>query len=223
MTDPLHDRLSLIENPESRLACVILVDVSNSMSGKPITEVNNGIIKLGQHIEEDELTSMRADIAIIAFNHEHQVVRNFGEHIDFSHPDLQAEGGTKIAAPIANALDMIEHRKMQYREAGIPYYRPIVMLITDGKPEHDTQHDIDAIARRVKEAEQSKSLTFFAIGTESADMATLATLTNLPPKTLRGTNFDELFKWLSNSIAAISNSQMGDDVTLPSTDGWSKY
>ena len=223
MNTPLHDRLSLIENPESRLACVILVDVSNSMTGKPITEVNNGIIKLGQHIEEDELTSMRADIAIIAFNHQHQIVREFGEHTDYSHPDLQASGGTRMAEPLTTALDMVEHRKSQYRAAGIPYYRPIVMLITDGHPEHDTETEIDAIAQRIKAAEASRSLTFFAIGTESADMDTLAKLSNLTPKTLQGTNFDELFRWLSNSIAAISNSQMGDDVTLPSTDGWSKY
>ena len=223
MSDTLQDRLDLVENPESRVACVIVVDVSGSMMGEPIEEVNQGLIAFGAQIEEDELTSMRADIAVVAFNSEHQVVRNFGEHVDFSQPTLQAAGGTKMAPPINTALNMIEQRKLQYREAGIPYYRPIVMLITDGRPEHDTAQDMAEIAQRIKAAENSRSVTFFAIGTETANMDALAALSNLPPKTLRGANFAELFQWLSNSITAISHSQLGDDVDLPSTDGWSKY
>ena len=219
----LQDRVDLIENPESRLACVIVIDVSGSMTGQPIAEVNRGLIKFGQQIEEDELTALRADIAVIAFHHEHQVVRQFGEHVDFSKSELRAAGGTRMAPPVNTALDMIENRKAQYREAGIPYYRPIIMLITDGRPEHDRPRDIEAVAERVKAAENSKSVTFFSVGTESADMEALARLSHLPPKTLMGTNFVQLFQWLSNSITAISQSQMGDEVDLPSADGWSKY
>ena len=223
MTGTLRDQLDLIENPESRIACIIVIDVSGSMNGRPIEEVNSGLISFGQYVEQEELTALRADIAIIAFNHEHQVVREFGQHVDFSKSQLQASGGTRMASPINAALDMIDERKKQYRNAGIPYYRPIIMLITDGRPEHDTNIEMDTVARRIKEAERNKNVTFFPIGTESADMDALAKLSNLPPKTLKGTNFVELFQWLSNSITAISQSQMGDEVELPSTEGWSKY
>ena len=223
MTSTLRDQLDLIENPESRIACIIVIDVSGSMSGQPIEEVNSGLINFGQYIEQEELTALRADISIIAFNHEHQVVREFGQHVDFSKSQLKASGGTRMAPPIDAALDMIDARKQQYRNAGIPYYRPIIMLITDGRPEHDTTNQMDAVAKRIKEAERNKNVTFFPIGTESADMEELAKLSNLPPKTLKGTNFIELFQWLSNSISAISQSQMGDEVELPSTEGWSKY
>ena len=222
-TGSLQDQLDLIENPESRIACVIVVDVSGSMQGEPIDQVNQGLMVLGRQIEEDELTSMRADIAIVAFHHEHQVVRNFGQHVDFSQARLSASGGTRMAPPIDTALDMIEKRKIQYRDNGIPYYRPIIMLITDGYPEHDSSTDLEKVAKRIKEAERKKNVTFFSIGTEQADMKTLANLSSLPPKTLRGVNFVALFEWLSNSITAISQSQMGDEVDLPSTDGWSKY
>ena len=223
MTTTLQNQLDLIENPESRVACVIVIDISGSMNGRPIEEVNNGLINFGQQIEQEELTSLRADIAIIAFNHEHQIVREFGQHVDFSKSQLTAFGGTRMAPPINAALDMIDARKKQYRNAGIPYYRPIIMLITDGHPEHDSQEQMAAVGRRIKEAERNKNVTFFPIGTESADMTVLAELSNLPPKTLEGTNFIKLFEWLSNSISAISQSQMGDEVELPSTDGWSKY
>lgn len=223
MTTSLHDRLQLIENPESRVACIILIDASNSMTGEPIAEVNRGLVQFSQQIEADELTSMRADVAVIAFNHEHEVVRQFGQHVDFSRSAIETGGGTRLAPPLNTALDMIEARKAQYREARIPYYRPIIMLLTDGKPEHDEPTDLKLVADRIKAAQRSKGLTFFPIGTQSADMNVLSSLTSFQPKTLRGTNFVALFEWLSNSITAISQSQMGDDVPLPDTDGWSIY
>lgn len=193
------------------------------MSGEPIREANLGLKRFAQEIHKDELTSLRADIAIIAFNHQHSVVQRFGETLDYDATILTAGGGTRMTPPINLALDMIETRKQQYRDAAVPYYRPIVMLITDGRPEHDSPSDLTRTAQRIKEAQAAKHLTFFPIGTESADMTELAKLSNLPPRTLRGTNFTQLFEWLSNSITAISNSQMGDEVELPDTDGWSVY
>ena len=223
MTTTLADSLELIENPESRVACIILLDVSNSMTGRPIEEVNRGLIEFGEQIEQDELTSMRADVAVIAFNHEHHIVRNFGQHTDFSATRLEAGGGTRMAPPLNAALDMVEERKQQYREAGLTYYRPIIILITDGNPEHDRPEDLEAVAERIKTAERNRNVTFFAVGTETADMDALSKLSNLEPKTLRGIEFVALFQWLSNSIAAISHSQMDELVDLPTTDGWSRY
>ena len=223
MSSGLQDRINLIENPEPRVTCIIIIDVSSSMAGQPIAEANSGLRRFAQEIQKDELTALRADVAVIAFNQDHQVVQRFGETLDHDATVLNASGGTKMAPPINMALDMIEARKAQYREAGIPYYRPIVMLITDGHPDHDDPKDLERTAERIKTAEKEKRLTFFSIGTESASIVELRKLSNLPPRTLRGTNFTKLFEWLSNSITAISNSQMGDDVDLPNTDGWSIY
>ena len=128
-----------------------------------------------------------------------------------------------MAAPIHGALDLIEERKGQYRSHGIPYYRPIVMLLTDGYPQHDSTSDLNRAASRIKEMQEENHLTFFAIGTANADMDMLNTLSNTPARKLDGTKFVELFQWLSNSITAISQSTMGERIQLPSTDAWSEY
>ena len=223
MTTTLQDRVDLIENPESRVACIVIIDVSGSMSGAPIREANAGIQRFAAEIRRDELTALRADTAIIAFQSQYKVIQRFGEDLDYTTAQLVASGGTHMAPPIHHALDMIDARKQEYRNAGIAYYRPIIMLITDGKPEHDSPDDLEHIAQRIKAAEAAKSISFFSVGTETADLTQLAKLSNLPPRTLRGTSFVELFQWLSNSITAISQSQLGDEVQLPSTDGWSVY
>ena len=223
MTSRLEHLVDFVENPESRVACVVILDKSRSMTGVPIAEVNAGIQRFKDELNNDELTARRADVAIIAFNHEHEVVQNFGNVADFNPPALEASGGTCIAPAINLALDMIEERKCQYREAGVSYYRPIAMLVTDGRPEHDDPDDLVKISDRIKENEADRRLTFFAVGTKTADMDALSNLSNLQPKVLAGYKFGELFQWLSNSITAISASQMGEEVVLPSTGGWSVY
>ena len=215
--------LDLIENPESRLACVVIVDTSASMLGEPIAEVNAGIRALHAEIASDELTLSRADICLLAYNSEWSVIQRFGEEIDYENSELIATGGTRMAAPIQAGLDLLEERKSAYRSHGIPYYRPIMMVITDGRPQHDRPGEMEQAASRIKQQEKEKHLTFFAIGTSDADMDLLNSLSNHPAKRLQGTKFVELFQWLSNSITAISQSTVGDRVQLPSTDPWSEY
>ena len=219
----LQDTIDFIENPESRIACVMILDVSSSMTGHPIQEVNAGLKAFISQVKSNDLTAKRADIAIIAFNHDHEVVLSFGEALDIASVTLRASGQTRMAPPINAALDIIEHRKHQYQNAGISYYRPIIMLLTDGYPQNDSATDLADVSKRIKEAQAQKKVKFFSIGTESADLEFLTTLSSTPPKRLHQTNFVQLFEWLSNSIAAISNSRLGDEVELPSTDEWSRY
>ena len=217
----LSERLEMYENPENRIPCVIVIDTSSSMLGQPIREVNAGIRRFFEEINSDELTALRADIAIIAFNHGHSVVVNFGADLDPDETELQANGGTVMSEPLTTALDMIERRKETYRENGVAYYRPIVILITDGYPNDRTV--LDTVAQRIRSEEAGNKIMFFPIGTEDADMDTLASLSVRRPKTLQGTKFTELFQWLSNSISRISQSQMGEKVLLPPTDDWAIY
>ena len=226
MTSPPNSpltELDLIENPEPRIACVVLVDTSNSMTGRPIAEVNAGIRQLNEEIAKDDLTLSRAEVCLIAFNNEWSTIQAFGEEIDYESSELRASGGTRMASPIQAAMDLIEERKEQYKSHGIPYYRPILMLITDGAPEHDTPEEIRKAAERIKESQGRNSLSFFAVGTAEADMDMLNSLSNTPARKLQGTKFVELFQWLSNSITAISQSTMGEKGQLPDTTAWSEY
>ena len=102
------------------------------MAGVAIDEVNAGIRRLKEELIKDELTERRADIAVIVFNHGYDVVQDFGRLADFNPPRLAASGGTRLAPAINRALDMIEARKAAYRAAGLSYYRPVAMLVTDG-------------------------------------------------------------------------------------------
>lgn len=95
MTSRLENLVEFIDNPESRVACVVMLDVSRSMTGTPIAEVNAGIQRFKDELEKDQLTALRADVAVIAFNGKHEVVQNFGNIADFNPPTLAAGGGAR--------------------------------------------------------------------------------------------------------------------------------
>jgi uncharacterized protein YegL len=92
----------------------------------------------------------------------------------------------------------------------VEYYRPWVFLITDGAP---TDHWQDA-ARMVKEGEENRQFQFFAVGVQGANFEVLKKISVRDPLQLQGLRFKDLFAWLSNSLSAVSHSQVGEQVNL---------
>ena len=54
-------------NPEPRCPCLLLLDVSGSMEGEPITELNAGLKAFRDELVADELASKRVEVACITF------------------------------------------------------------------------------------------------------------------------------------------------------------
>jgi uncharacterized protein YegL len=147
-----------------------------------------------------------------------QTLQDFTTARDFETPILAAGGNTPMGEAINRALDMIRDFKMTMNNNGVPYYRPWIFMITDGEPDDGWQ----TAAQRLREEEMNKGTVFFAIGVEHANMQTLAKITvpTRKPLMLKGLDFSTLFLWLSNSMTRISHSKVGDQIALPSVDGW---
>ena len=219
----LEDMVEFVDNPEPRCPCVLLLDVSGSMSGSRIQAVNDGIRAFKEEVAADSLTALRAEIAVVAFNHHVNVVQDFVTADEFQPPMLSADGGTSIAGALNHGLEMIEERKRAYRANGIAYYRPIVMLLTDGYPEHDTPEAIREATQRVQDAESGRHAAVFSFGIDDdADIAMLSSMMapGRPAKPLHQAQLQGIFQWLSSSLSQISSSQVGDRMTLPSQDDY---
>jgi uncharacterized protein YegL len=215
--------LALVEfavNPEPRCACVLLLDTSGSMEGRPIQALNQGVNEYKAALEDDPLASLRVETAIVAFAGEAELVQEFVT-VDEFHPVSFGTKwtGTSIAAAVNVAIDQLESRKQRYQTAGISYYRPWVVLITDGEST-EQQYLMDAASDRVRAAEEAKQLAFFSVGVEGADMDELNRLTPRGAMPLKGLAFREFFVWLSNSMKRVSGSQVDDEINLPDLSGW---
>lgn len=203
-------------NPEPRCPCVLLLDVSGSMTGLSLDELNAGLTLFKDELAADSLAMKRVEIGIVTFGPVN-VEMPFTTAAAFFPPTLQAQGDTPMGAAILEALNMVRDRKQDYRSNGISYYRPWVFLITDGGPTDAWK----AAAEAVREGEASKQFAFFAIGVKGANMDVLRQISSArEPLSLEGMKFRELFKWLSSSLSSVSKSTLGSEVPLPPPTGW---
>lgn len=212
------DGVEFAENPEPRCPCVLLLDTSNSMMGKRINELNKGLQTFKEELMGDPMSLKRIELSIVSFGPVN-VQTEFQTADTFIPPALKADGMTPMGEAIEKGIEIIQQRKEKYRENGISYYRPWMFLITDGAP---TDHWKKA-ANLIKDAESTKSLMFFAVGVEGANMDILKQISVRDPLKLDGLRFGDLFSWLSNSLSSVSRSTPGDAVPLenPVTpDGW---
>jgi uncharacterized protein YegL len=204
------------ENPEQRLACLLLLDTSGSMSGQPINELNIGLKTLQDELAADTLASKRVEVGIYTFGPP-TLVSDFTTATQFHAPTLQASGDTPMGAAITQGLQHLDERKNQYRVNGVGYYRPWVFLITDGAPTDSYQ----AAAQQVHIGESSGKFSFYAVGVKGANMVRLAEISPLsrPPVQLDGLRFRDLFLWLSKSVRTVSASTPGTQASL-TVPGW---
>lgn len=209
------DTNDFASNPEPRCPCVLLLDVSGSMAGQPIAELNAGLTVFKDELAADALAMKRVEVAMVTFGPT-RVEMPFTGASTFYPSELSPQGDTPMGSAILQAIELVRERKNEYRANGIAYYRPWIFLITDGGPTDAWQ----AAAAAVKEGEASKAFAFFAIGVKGANMEILSKISSRSPLPLDGLKFRELFSWLSTSLRSVSRSTPGTEVPLEAPKGW---
>lgn len=202
-------------NPEPRCPCILLLDVSGSMAGQPIAELNAGLTVFKDELAADSLAMKRVEVALVTFGPV-KIESHFQAASTFYPPTLSSQGDTPMGEAIRQAIALVRDRKQEYRNNGISYYRPWIFLITDGGPTDEWQ----SAGAAVREGENSKSFAFFAVGVKGANMETLSQISVRAPMSLEGLKFRELFTWLSSSLQRVSQSTPGTEVKLEAPTGW---
>jgi len=204
--------IELAINPGPRCACLLLLDTSHSMMGEPLQALNAGLQAFQYDIQEDGLTRQRVEIAILTFGGVVTPVQEFTSASSFMAPTLTAGGNTPMGQAIIEGVRMVKNRKQEYKDHGVPYYQPWVIMITDGAPTDEWRH----AANLVRAETAAKRLSFFAVAVKDADVSVLKTITDRVLK-LDGISFHEMFLWLSASQKRVSSSRPEEQTALPAT------
>ena len=208
---------SFADNPEPRCPCVLLLDTSGSMAGRAIQELNKGIQTFKEELQQDPLATKRVEVAVITFGPV-ALASDFHTAGNFHPQPFTANGDTPLGGAIALGTDLLAKRKQHYKSNGVAYYKPWIILITDGSP---TDH-WKAAAGQVREGEEKKSFAFFAIAVEGADMNVLEKISVRQPLKLKGMMFREFFQWLSASMKMVSSKNPGSNINLLPPKGWTE-
>jgi uncharacterized protein YegL len=180
------------------------------MKGDKIRQLNKGLIQIQNELQQDSIASRRVEIGIVTFGPVKNVM-DFTSAEYFYPPQISAGCNAPMGEAIKTSISILRRRKDHYKAAGISYYRPYIIMITDGQPNDDWSNAVSLIQR----GEESNEFVFFAVGVEGADMDTLAKISVRKPLKLRGLAFGELFQWLSNSLGQGSKGDPAATKRLP--------
>ena len=207
----------LITNPTPRVPVCLCLDTSGSMSGAPINELNAGVRLFYEAVRADDMACASADICIVSFGCDGvKTIQKFSGLRKVSvPPTLSAGGMTPMGEAVNLGLDLLEARKDAYKKAGVDYYQPWLVMMSDGMPNGDAR-EFERARLRIIDMCNNRKLTIFSIGIGmDADMKALQSLS--PKRStlrLKGLKFREFFSWLSQSVSRVSVSQPGETVKL---------
>lgn len=217
MSNEILRREDLVNNPTARVPVCLCLDISGSMDGEPIDELNEGVRLFYDAIRDDEVAAYSAEISIVTFGgSEAECMADFASlQLQPEPPVLKANGLTPMGEAVNMGLDLLERRKKEYKDVGVDYYQPWLVLMTDGAPNGKSEELTRAINRTV-ELVNGRKLTVFPIGIgKDADMNVLSQFSpKRPPLRLQGLKFKEFFQWLSKSVSKTSQSIPGESIKL---------
>jgi len=216
-------------NKDQKCPVVLLLDTSGSMTGSPIDELNRALVKLKEDILSDPILSQRLEVGIVCFDDDARVERPIDLiSVDTNMPSLIVGGITNVVAGMNKAMEIVEERKQFYRSNGEQFYRPFIVLFTDGAPTN-TPEEIETLDQQIQQMADNKKFVFIPFGVEGADMQLLAKLAvQSADERLKNqakawqmkdvSKFAEVFAFVSSSISGAINqggaqtAQMSSDV-----------
>lgn len=213
-------------NYDQKCPLVLVLDASGSMSGQPIDDLNNALSALKDEILNDSVLSNRMELAVVAFHDDAEIVRDFDLVLpEHDMPTIDTGGLTNMFSGVSKAIDMIENRKQWYKNSGQAYYRPIIVLFSDGSPTN-TDQEIENLDQKIQSMSDDKKFIFMPFGVgDGADMQTLAKLAaqtedqRLKEKAVAfklkdSTKFAQVFAFVSASASAAMAGDGAAKVTL---------
>lgn len=208
---------SFKKSTAKRLPICFCLDVSGSMLAKSdngvarIVELSQAFNTFISTMKDDPEVAEAADIAILSFGDEVKIVQPMMPISEMKMQKIKVKKGsfTPLGEAVLAAVKLLELRKNGYKEKGMKYYQPWLVVLTDGEPEGEGA--VEAMEEAIKQAnalEQAHKLVVFnvAIGSD-ADFSMLRRLSVRRPEPIRveAENLDELFEFLGSSSTIVVN------------------
>lgn len=117
-----------------RLPIYFLVDVSESMVGMPIRQVEDGMRTIIQNLRTDPYALETVFISIIAFAGKAETLSPLTEIYQFYPPVFPIGGGTALGNAMNHLMDDMDRNVVRTTASSKGDWKPIIFLFTDGNP-----------------------------------------------------------------------------------------
>lgn len=223
--DPIRVE-DLLKRPSQRMPVSVCADVSGSMEGRPITDLNRALGAFFTAMSGDAVTRASVELALVAFASQAEMILDFQSLKRVTRPPVLRVDGrlgytTRIGLGVTLALDLVQRRKLEYQVVGVDFFQPLLVILSDAFSTDEGHVDV---AQRVRQLEAERRLVVLpvAIGPRvNRELLALFSAHN-PPLHLVDQAFDGFFEWLGSMVRELSRSRPGDGVRYkrPDRQGW---
>lgn len=195
-----------------RLPVFFLLDCSESMVGDPLRQMQDGLAAIVNSLRSDPHALESVHISVIAFAGVSRLISPLIEVSSFYPPQLPLGGGTNLSAALSTLMTEIDSQVRKNTPDMKGDWKPIIYLITDGKP---TDDPTSVITKWKKKYASNANLIAIGIGPD-ADLSGLKNLTenlfHFSPESEQ--DFKQFIQWVSASVSIQSKSLgMNTDVS----------
>lgn len=195
---------------ESHMPVLIAGDISGSMVGLPIQNVNKSINRFAGDVCKDPKAAGRVDVAVIGFNDTPHIEQSWRPIVEMNQVNFVAGGGTNISASLEKGVKMLRERSHLYEDVGIEVKMPYPILITDGYG-----GDITEIAKIIKQRTADRKMKLWVLAVKGYEKESVTQLTDgkrvFELVNEDGYDFSEFFDFMAVSVKAVSTSAPGQD------------
>jgi len=187
-----------------RLPIYFLIDVSESMVGEQIHQMEEGMAMIIKAIKQDPYAIETVWISIIVFAGQAKTLVPLQEVVSFYPPKFPIGSGTSLSKGLGHLMYELQTNivKTTFEQKGD--WKPIVFLFTDGVPTDDTN-------AAVREWKQNWQRTSNMVAVSFGDETNTRLLSELTENVLLFKNsspedYIKFFKWVTDSIKTSSIS-----------------
>ncbi len=199
----------LYESPAEmvrRLPVYILLDCSESMVGEGLEAARRGIGSILSRLSTNPQALETVHISVIGFSSKAKVLLPLTALPDAVMPAVRLGNGTALGAALellaARIRDEVSRRDKVQRGD----WRPIVILLADGKPTDDLEKSLKVYKSMVGDLVAN----FYVVGCGAdADLRSLSKISDilLKAESMEAGILDRLFFWMSETLTEASRSQ----------------
>lgn len=192
-----------------RLPVYFLIDISESMIGEPIQEVEEGLASIIQSLKTDPNALETVFVSIIVFAGQSKTLVPLQEIVSFYPPKFPIGSGTSLSEGLGHLMHELRVNIVKTTQEVKGDWKPIIFLFTDGVPTDDSSVAINEWKNNWKNYTNMIAVSF---GNET-DNKILGDLTDnvLLFKNTNSQSYKEFFKWVTNSIRTSSISVENND------------
>src|SRR5579875_1888548 len=159
----------------------LCLDVSQSMAGEPIAQVNAELPAIRTSVGQDPAVAEVVRFGIVTFSDVARTVLPLSDlALVEAMPTLEVEGRTSYAAAFDHLRRVIEADYQAGRTGGERWYRPAVLFVSDGRPT-DPEERWRASHQRLTDPAWRRHPNILSFGFGDADPSVLAVVSERKP------------------------------------------